>query len=684
MKLFTTFTAIIMAILLMCGFTTETGTTDSVSSVPDVVAENTLSMPTISFSSEPTNVSITISITTTDQLDDNARVMYKIGEGEWLDYTAPFIVTENGEVSAKVISGSNFQSPVALATVSCIDRTPPEPPTINADMLTWARDSITVSLEGGSDAQSGFLRCEYKLGAAGEWVEYYNEFTVTDSTVVYARSVDTALNYSAEVSTNISNFDKTAPDVSTLSITFGNDAGANLIESTTFGMYFREEIICSIDGASDGQSGVAYYEYQLVKSGATIDNLKWTKYDVEKKIRILDDFIGFVYVRAYDNAGNVSAPVSSSGVVLDSTPPVIADVTKSTTKATSGKVTITFSVKDNISVDSISVNDVYVGVFAPQFTAYRNGEYKITAKDKAGNSVTHSVYVDNIQTTPYNILKLAQSLDEEDYTPTSWAKLQQAITALNNVLTVESSGAIIDSSAEQLLQVMEALVSRGDGTASRELLERVSLLDENIYTSSSWKRMQEDVLTLNTVLENAESSQLDVDTARRALELSVTELVSLGNFTSLDRVLERIEALDRTLYPQENLTLIDAAVAEASALDRADTSQEEIDRIYNHLLALLSELRIDEEPVEEDETYLIYLLIVGIAVLAIAVLIAIIMVCRRTASGSKKKSSRHSDQGDDPAFYYESSSRVKRPASGTDFGDIHFGDEGEYSEWGEE
>lgn len=664
-----------------------------------------LSAPTIQFPAEPTNSSVTVTVTTADSLDENGKLYYSIAGGEWTEYTQSFAVTENAEISAKVVNGKGTQSPLATAKVECIDKTAPTAPTIVPATTAWTNKEQGITLVSGTDADSGYLRTEYKIGADGTWIEYYGEFKVNTACVVYARTVDKAQNCSEEVSMSIANFDMTPPDISLLSVTFGNEKGALTYGTSNFSSFFTGSVTCSIDGATDSQSGIAYYEFQLVESGAYISEAGWNRYDPKNKPVFDKDFIGNVYARAVDNAGNVSREIPSAGVVLDSTPPVIGEINKSTSAITDENVTVTFNVTDNISILNVTVNGEYVGIYAPTFTVFRNGEYVIVAKDKAGNESTATVVINNIQTTPFNILKIAKSLREEEYTPSTWINMQKYAAELDNLISIQADETIINSAAEQLTAALEALVRKGDRTYANELLERVKTVDKTVYTDTSWSYVDQATLALEAVIADDESAQQHIDEAQAALESAMKNLVLIANFTSLDRIIGTVEGIDPTPYPKDRYDLLIAKVEEAKALVRTDTDQQTADRYYSEILTLMGELNMNTIPDEEDRidegVDLVHVMIIGIAVLVAALAIAIILIIKRAPKRAKAA------QEEDMAYYYEASSRKphtevidqdeepeyeseqyepyvsrqergQKPAS---FGDIQFSDEGEFSDW---
>ena len=154
-------------------------------------------------------------------------------------------------------------------------------------------------------------------------------------------------------------YDKAAPDWS------GNESGIRikstwwntLLSSVTFGRY-KGSSLDVYAKANDSQSGVAEYYYYIDNSGSTttltaeeLANKSFAKVAADKngttKLKeITSDNNYIIYAYAVDAAGNRSIYISSDGVVLDNTAPVISDVKQPAKKAetlTDTTATITFT-----------------------------------------------------------------------------------------------------------------------------------------------------------------------------------------------------------------------------------------------------------------------------------------------------------------------------------------------------
>ncbi len=550
--------------------------------------------PVVTYTDVPvsTYVEVTV-IPVGESLPEEAKIMYSLG-GDWLEYSVPVAVEYNGDFLAKIVYPDGSESAVATAVISCIDREPPTAPEILADTVTWVKDFVDVSVVSGTDAESGVLRCEYSLSEDGPWSEYTVSVRITEPNTFYARCIDNAGNISACTGLNISNFDVVAPDMSGVSVAFSSEEKPVLADSGVFGKYYRTPVSVAIAGAQDNLSGVAECQYQIAGSTESVTDSGWLNYDASSAPVISGDFCGYVYVRAIDNAGNISLPAVSEGIIIDVTVPVISNLSLSPTEITDSRVVATFSVEDNFWLDTVTVNNSYVGTYSPSFNIFRNGTYTIKATDKAGNVATAEFSVTNINSTPFSVLNVFKQLSENSFTPSTWVPAAAAADELQRLLTVNTGEAQINAASEKLVTAMEGLVSRGDGTMSLRLIERVGEYEKEKYTESSWKRVDNAIEAIHICLDNPESTQSDVDSARRTLEVAINELALIGNFTALDRIIAQCADLNESDYDPIKFDVFKSALEAAKSLSRTDSSQADVDAVYAALITSMEALRIEE------------------------------------------------------------------------------------------
>ncbi len=605
------------------------------------------------YDSAPTNKAVTVAVAVDNAtLAEGDVIRCRMFSGtaspsdaaaQWFDYTAPFEVPDNMTVQTQVIFADGTHSDTVSAVIDFIDKTAPTSPEIASSNTEWTREPVTVTLSGGSDEQSGLLRLEYRLGSEGAWMEYTGPVSIPSPTAVYARSVDTAGNMSGASMLEITNFDLTPPDITAMSVGLSAEGAPVVGEPGAFSKYFGSDVTVSIDGAADSASGIKGYQYQTVEGTESLKEDKWQDYDSAKPPVISGDFCGYVYARAVDNVGNVSAPYASEGFIIDVTPPVVENLKLSETAITGSRVIVTFTVRDNYWLETVTVNGVYAGIYISSFTAFRNDDYLIVAYDKVGNRTEQVVQITNINATPFTLLDTFKGMKAQDFTPTTWAVAEKAAAELEGLITVEAPQAQIEASAGQLLTALEGLVTRGDSTLSLELIERINAYDPAAYTESSWKLLEEGIAQLQTVLDDPESTQEAVDTGRRALEQRVAELVKLADFTNLDRLIAQCERMDTKSFSGESYSLFAEALTAAKELSRTDSGQDAADEAYRTLLDAMGGLEVQED--KSIEVTPVATVIVGLLIVAVG--IALFIVKARLNSRTSALKDDDSDFDDD-------------------------------------
>ncbi len=634
--------------------------------------------PVVTYTDAPVSTYVDVLIGTADGavLPDGWKILYRLDDSDWMEYTGELAVDINGIVFAKICTDDGLESAITSIEITCIDKLPPTAPEILADTMTWVNDYVEVSVVSGTDAESGILKNEYRLGEDGSWYDYTAPVQITSPVIFYARSTDLAGNVSSMASCEIANFDFTAPDITSLNVTFTCPSAPVLTDSGVFGQYYREPVTISIDGAADNQSGLGGYQYQLAGSSKPFTDDGWLVYDLNNRPVISETFCGYVCVRAFDNTGNLSGIYSSANLVVDNEAPVIGKIRFSTTEITSNRVIVTFDITDNIWLDSVMVGSSYLGTYDPTFTVFRNGDYTVTATDKAGNSVSAVFSVKNIDATPFSMLSIFEQLDEDSFTPSSWVNAAAAADELQRLLTVESNSELVASATEKLTSSMEALVSRGDGTMALELIDKVLEYDKSKYTESSWKRVEIRIADIRLCLDDPESTQADVDNVRRALEQAVSELSLLGNFSSLDRLVKQCESIEKSGYDPVKFEAFTNALNTAKSLSRTDSTQSDIDQAYVALISAMDAMKVPEAE-EEPGIPVVGYVIIGLLVVFTITVLFIIFKSSSSATQAvllEENSEDADDSGDD--YDYSDDPYDVHP----NIGDICFSDDEETPE----
>jgi regulation of enolase protein 1 (concanavalin A-like superfamily) len=254
---------------------------------------------------------VQVTLTATDETGGSGvkSTEYRIGEGEWTAYNAPFTITEAGthkvEFRSTDVAG-NVETAKSIEVL--VEEEPPADLTAPTTSITWSPGtadgeegwyvtgpSFTLAAEDGDG--SGVASTEYRLDG-GAWTAYDGAVTVPDGehTVDY-RSTDEAGNQEDAQQSEVK-VDTTTPATGATQEKAGNGVKVVL-------------------DASDATSGVASTEYRL-------DGGAWTDYTGPVVVTGAGDHT--VRFRSTDVAGNVeeegSIDVTVDGPPADTTAPV--------------------------------------------------------------------------------------------------------------------------------------------------------------------------------------------------------------------------------------------------------------------------------------------------------------------------------------------------------------------------
>ncbi len=243
-------------------------------------------------------------------------------------------------------------------------------------------------------------------------LEINEGYAVTDDFKVYFGSTDRLWGTDQRVdSTNNTESDlivtvEGIADVSApqATITYGESVWDIILKVVTFGIYESDSVQLEL-AATDAGSGIKKIEYyiadeDLIANAQLADSdiasqieskvSDWTTYESGSKIDLKDNQKNVLYIKATDNAGNVSY-INSQGIVIDKLVPAITGVENGQTYY--GDVIIT--VNDELAgVDVVKVDGEDVTLTEGQYTIVAdNAEHTVVATDKVGNEITYKVTI---------------------------------------------------------------------------------------------------------------------------------------------------------------------------------------------------------------------------------------------------------------------------------------------------
>ena len=243
----------------------------------------------------------------------------------------------------------------------------------------WTSEDFTVTAADGwkvalSDAADADWRDALTCSDEGE-----------GSLAFYVRN--DAQGYISQAVTLPYKIDKTAP---TGKVEVGKDFWTKFVETVTFGLYRNDKQAVTISG-DDALSGVASIEYLVSSEDLGVDQLADRELAAyEGAFDIEPDASLIVYARVTDKAGNVTY-LRSDGVVLDATAPVISGAQDGRTYCAAVELAVS-----DANLDTVTLNGAAVAL-ADGKLAVRPaaGEQTVTATDKAGNSTTLTLTVND-------------------------------------------------------------------------------------------------------------------------------------------------------------------------------------------------------------------------------------------------------------------------------------------------
>lgn len=205
--------------------------------------------------------------------------------------------------------------------------------------------------------------------------------------------------------------DITAPEGT---ITVQTNVWKNLINKVTFHLFYKEAQKVSFTGsdAGSGVDSISYYLYTPTKQKAelayadlaALDAKSWTKLTLDKKhtaeIMIDPDQKFVVYAKVTDKAKNVTY-LSSDGIVVDATKPVITGIKAGETYCKDQVVTIKDKNLSKVTVQAengektelaLTENGKYILDVTSVLTERGTKKLTLTAYDKSGNKTAVTVF----------------------------------------------------------------------------------------------------------------------------------------------------------------------------------------------------------------------------------------------------------------------------------------------------
>lgn len=123
------------------------------------------------------------------------------------------------------------------------------------------------------------------------------------------------------------------------------------------------------------------------------------------------------------------------------------------------------------------------------------------------------------------LIAAAKALDENGYTASSWSKLEAALEKACAVSADKNADQQqIDQAAQALREALEQLQAAADKAGLKALLDACAALNGEDYTAESWANLQTAMQTAQSVYDNADATQAEVESAVQLLQKAREQL----------------------------------------------------------------------------------------------------------------------------------------------------------------
>ena len=200
-----------------------------------------------------------------------------------------------------------------------------------------------------------------------------------------------------------------------------------------------------------------------------------------------------------------------------------------------------------------------------------------------------------------------EALNEEEYTDETWLTL---INLFFEAEVVFADNSVVQSDVDiiytKLVSAKDALVIKmfeepADRVELEKLVAGMQDLRIELYVAESWENAMGRLIEAEVLLENADATQEEIDTAYTALLTAKNNMVrnSRADTTKLLKIVAEIDLMDGDEYILELwATVIDVQVEAETLLEDVNATQEEVDSLYLKLQKAKDDLR-KEVPVDK-------------------------------------------------------------------------------------
>ena len=197
------------------------------------------------------------------------------------------------------------------------------------------------------------------------------------------------------------------------------------------------------------------------------------------------------------------------------------------------------------------------------------------------------------------IIKETLTLNENDYTEDTWIQLLTQLSHANTILMDEAVQQTTVDETTAAIRVAIAGLKEAVGVVDKKPLETLVLSLQNLkkeaYTSSSWETFSKDLKEAQSILENKESTQPEMDAILKSLQKSKDALVSAPvqlDTSKLEALIKKSDSVKKALYTESSYNIFENELKKSKAAFNDATVQSEIDAALSKLNAAYEGLKM--------------------------------------------------------------------------------------------
>ncbi len=216
------------------------------------------------------------------------------------------------------------------------------------------------------------------------------------------------------------------------------------------------------------------------------------------------------------------------------------------------------------------------------------GAYKIEVTSTGYRSnLTFTYNYEADKTALKSAIDSVSELKEDDYSQTSWAKLQEAVTNGKDVLnTVEATDDAVAAAVQAINDAIDALEANPRIELS-DLIDNAEQLTQADYTKASWKAFDAVLQSAKAVAADSSATDAQVTEAKNALVKAQASLVKAATFdqkTDLKVEIGKADVLNESDYTAESWAAYQQALKAAiEVVNSEDLSADEVSQALSQL-----------------------------------------------------------------------------------------------------